>query len=170
VTAGEAAPAAAPAPEAPAEAAQAAVDYDLGLPEGVDVDQAAADDLISIAKEAKLEPAVVQRLASVAVAMQQRAAEQHAAMTAAWVNDVKADPDIGGDKLPEALGFARKALDAFGTPELRSLLDQTGLGNHPELVRAFVKAGKAMSDDGFVSGRSHIAEQDVAKKLFPSMN
>lgn len=72
-----------------------------------------------------------------------------------WAETVKADKDgLGSD---ESIGHAQKALDQFGSPELKSYLVETGLGNHPELVRVFSKIGKAMSEDGFVSGSSENA-------------
>jgi hypothetical protein len=47
---------------------------------------------------------------------------------------------------------AKKALDAFGTTELRSLLNESGLGNHPEVIRFMFRAGKAISEDSMVTG------------------
>jgi hypothetical protein len=47
---------------------------------------------------------------------------------------------------------AKKALDAFGTAELRSLLNESGLGNHPEVIRFMFRAGKAISEDSMVTG------------------
>lgn len=174
LTAPEAAPAAPEAAEAAAqpqaEAQAAPAEFDLALPEGIPVDEAAASSLMALAKEKGFDQATVQQLAGIAAEMQQRAFEQHAQLTADWVNQVKADPEIGGDRLPEALGHARRALDEFGTPELRALLDETGLGNHPALVRFVVNAGKKLADDGFVASRTAVVERDPAKLLFPSMN
>jgi hypothetical protein len=68
------------------------------------------------------------------------------------VTNSKGDKEFGGDKLSENLGVAKKALDAFGTAELRSLLNQSGLGDHPEVIRFMYRAGKAISEDRFVGG------------------
>jgi len=46
----------------------------------------------------------------------------------------------------------------------------TGLGNHPEVIRAFYKAGKAISEDRFIPGSPKGAEMDMAKRMFPTMN
>lgn len=69
-----------------------------------------------------------------------------------WAETVNADKEGLGST--ESIGNAQKALDQFGSPELKSYLVETGLGNHPELVRVFSKIGKSMSEDGFVSGSS----------------
>ena len=60
-------------------------------------------------------------------------------------------------------------LDAFATPEFRQLLEQTGMGNHPEVIRTFYRAGKAISEDGLVSGSAPKAPRD-ARSLFPASN
>jgi hypothetical protein len=33
----------------------------------------------------------------------------------------------------------------FGTPELFNMLESTGVGDHPEAVRAFARVGKALA-------------------------
>ncbi|ATG17307.1 peptidase [Providencia alcalifaciens] len=80
-----------------------------------------------------------------------------------WAETVSADKEGLGST--ESIGNAQKALDQFGSPELKSYLVETGLGNHPELVRVFSKIGKAMSEDGFVSGSSENA-RSAADVLF----
>jgi hypothetical protein len=63
---------------------------------------------------------------------------------AEWAAAAVADKEYGGDMLTDSLVTAKKALDAFGTPELRTLLNDSRLGNHPEVIRFMVRAGKAL--------------------------
>lgn len=70
-----------------------------------------------------------------------------------WASEVKADKEIGGDKLAENLAVAKTALEKFATPEFKAFLDSTKLGNHPEMLRAWLRVGQAISQDGFVPGR-----------------
>lgn len=144
--------------------------YDLKMPDGVELDKAAADEFTAIAKELKLDQASAQKVADIGAKMAQRQAEAHTKLVETWVEQVKSDKEFGGDKLQENLAVAKKALDTFGTPELRDVLNSTGLGNHPEVIRAFYKAGKAISEDRFVQGAPAAAVTDPAKKMFPSMN
>lgn len=144
--------------------------YEFKMPDGVELDKAAADEFSAIAKEMGLNQEQAQKVADVGAKMAQRHAEAHARQVEAWVGEVKADKEIGGDKLDENLGVARKALDAFGTPELRDLLNASGMGNHPAVIKAFYKVGKAISEDGFVKGSPPGASTDPAKTMFPSMN
>lgn len=144
--------------------------YDLKMPEGVELDKAAADEFTAIAKELKLDQVTAQKLADVAAKQAQRQVEAHAQQVASWVEQVKTDKEIGGDKLDENLGVARKAIDTFGSPELKELLSSTGMGNHPEVIKLAYKVGKAISEDGFVKGTPPGPETDPAKKLYPNMN
>ena len=144
--------------------------YEFNVPEGVELDKAAVDEFSAIAKELGLDQTGAQKVADVAVKMAQRQAEAHQAQVTSWVEEVKADKEIGGDKLNENLAMAKKALDHFGTPELKDLLNMTGLGNHPAVIKAFFKAGKAISEDTFVPGAPKGASTDPAKILFPDMN
>ncbi len=144
--------------------------YEFTMPEGVELDTAAADEFSAIAKELKLDQATAQKVADVGAKMAQRWADKQAEQVQSWVEQVKTDKEIGGDKLDENLATARKAMEAFGTPELKDVLNATGLGNHPAVIKAFLKVGKAISEDGFITGKPAGAETDMAKKLFPNMN
>ncbi len=139
---------------APAEAAQASEPvYTFSSPEGTEFDGEVMKTYGDAAKELKLDPKAAQQLLDkVAPVMQARQAEQLTQMRNEWMEASKADKEFGGEKLTENLAVAKKALDAFGSQELRTLLNESGLGNHPEVIRFFLKAGKAISEDRYVNG------------------
>lgn len=143
--------------------------YQFDMPEGMDLDTAAAYEFSSIAKELKLSQDDANKVAQVGVKMAQRQQEAHIKQVAQWAEEVKADPDIGGDKLDRNLAYARKALDTFGTPELKQVLNQTGMGNHPELVKLLVKLGKATSDDDVVHGAMRLNGIPAHQVMYPTM-
>lgn len=144
--------------------------YEFEMPDGVEVDKAAAADLSALAKELKLDQSTAQKIADAGARMVQRQMEAHAKLVESWVESVKADKDIGGDKLDEHLAVARKAMDTFGSPELKELLNSSGLGNHPAVIKTFWRAGRAISEDKIVTGSPKADGQDLASKLYPSMN
>ena len=156
--------------ETTAPKAEAPADYEFTMPEGVQLDNTAAAEFKAIAKEAGLDQATAQKVADIGAKMAQRQTDAHAKLVETWTESVKTDKEIGGDALAENLGIARKALDQFGTPELRDVLNATGFGNHPAVIKAFYKIGKAISEDGFVKGAARGADTDIAKRMFPSMN
>ncbi len=146
--------------------------YEFKMPDGVQVDSAAAEQLSSIAKELKLTAEQAQKFADVGAAMAQRQVEAHTKTVSEWADAVRTDKEIGGDALTENLVFARKTIDSFGSPELRSLLDSSGLGNHPEMVKLAVRVGKAISEDKFVGGRETpgaSSGNDAADAFYPTM-
>jgi len=144
--------------------------YEFKAPDGVQVDESVMAGFTEVAKELKLAPEAAQSiLEKMAPALQARQQEVLQKARDDWSVAAKADKEYGGERLSENLAVAKKAMDAFGSPELRTLLNESGLGNHPELIRVFYRAGKAISEDGFVpGGRASAAPADPAKRLFPN--
>lgn len=143
--------------------------YEFTAGEGVELDTEALKDFEPVARELNLTNEQAQKLVDaypkILAGVQQRQAEAWQAQTEEWAATVKADKEIGGDKLTANLGVAQRALDTFGTPELKEYLNGTGLGNHPELVKAFIKVGKAMSEDGMVTGKES-GQRSAAEVLY----
>jgi len=104
--------------------------------------------------------------------MQARQADAIQKASDAWAASASSDKEYGGDKLTDSLSSAKKALDAFGTPELRTLLNDSRLGNHPEVIRLLVRAGKAISEDRMVTGGAGpaTASTNTAKSLYPNQS
>jgi hypothetical protein len=123
-----------------------------------------------IAKELKLPKDGAQRLIDkVAPVIAARQSELIKETVKVWETQAKADKEFGGDKFAENIGIANKAYDTFGTPELKELLNKSGLSNHPEVIRTFYRAGKAMSEDTFVSGKTAPSgEKSHADRLYSS--
>lgn len=142
--------------------------YEFTAPEGSELDAAVTDAFAGVAKELNLTQDAAQKvLNQMAPVIAQRQAAQVQAVRQAWREQATADKEFGGDKLAENLGAARKAMDAFASPGLKQTLEQTGLGNHPEVIRMFVKVGKAISEDGFVNGANKPIVDD-AKRFYPN--
>lgn len=146
--------------------------YEFKLPDDSKVDPAAVEAFSEFAKDAGLTQEAAQALMDkLAPAMQTRQAQAVETAKATWANEAKADKEFGGDAFNENLSVAKKAIDAFGSPELRTLLNESGLGNHPEIIRAFYRAGKQISEDRLVpsgSGIKSAGARDPAKSLYPN--
>lgn len=143
--------------------------YEFTAGEGVELDSDALKDFEPVARDLNLTNEQAQKLVDaypkILAGVQQRQAEAWQKQTEGWAETVKADKEIGGDKLTANLSAAQRALDQFGTPELKEYLNATGLGNHPDLVKAFVKIGKAMSEDGMVTGKES-GQRSAAEVLY----
>lgn len=143
--------------------------YEFQAAEGVELDTEALKEFEPVARDLNLTNEQAQKLVDaypkILAGVQQRQAEAWQQTTEQWAADVKADKEIGGDKLTSNLSAAQRALDQFGTPELKEYLNTTGLGNHPDLVKTFVKIGKAMSEDGMVTGGND-GQRSAAEVLY----
>lgn len=146
---------------------------DFKLPEGLTLDAPVMDAFTALAKETNLPQATAQKFVDLAAQMQQNTVAQVQSVVEAqaekWGLDSKADKEFGGDKFDENLAIAKTALDRFGTPELRTLLNQSKLGNHPEVLRFMFRAGQAISQDGFVPGRNGAPAKD-ARSMYSQSN
>lgn len=165
---------AAKAPEAKTEVTAAPEKYaDFTLPEGSVLDKGMLDKFVPLAKELGLSQENAQKLVSFQAesvkAAQAAQLAEYQKTTEGWkAETIKA---LGADAEKE-LGYVGKALDAFGSKELRQLLDQTGFGNHPEFAKLLVKLGKAVGEDAPVEGTRHgvmDAETETKLAMFPSM-
>lgn len=127
--------------------------YEFKAPEGKTYD---AEFVKAFAEEAKALDLPQDKAQAVLDKLSEKAQERQLAKIeeakTQWLADSRKDAEFGGDKLEENLGIAKKALDAFGSDALKALLNDSGLGNHPELIRFFYRAGKAISEDTFMGG------------------
>ena len=142
--------------------------YEFAKSDAYQVDNQVIDTFKEVAKDLNLSNKAAQQLVDkMAPQIAQRQIEQIQAVQQEWAATAKADQEFGGEKLAENLSVAKKALDMFGTPALSELLNQSGLGNHPEVIRMMYRAGKAISSDSYVgpssgSGSAKSQPKDMA--------
>lgn len=127
--------------------------YDFKAPEGQEFDPEVMKTYTEVVKELSLPKEAAQKvLDKIAPALQQRQAQQIEAINNEWIESVKTDKEYGGEKLQENLSIAKKALDQFATPQFKSFLEESRLGNNPEVIRFMLRVGRAISEDRFVNG------------------
>lgn len=68
-----------------------------------------------------------------------------------WFEKFKADPEIGGNRMDTTVAAARQFIVTHGgTPEqqqeFRELMNASGVGNHPAMIRMLAKANLALSE------------------------
>ena len=119
-----------------------------------------------VAKDLNLPQEAAQKvLDKVAPVIQARQAKAIEEVKANWANDSQADQEFGGENFDSNLTVAKSALDTFGNDALKSLLAETGFGNHPEIIRFMYRAGQAISEDSYV-GNSEGAKGNSIPKDF----
>lgn len=147
--------------------------YEFKAPEGVELNPALLGEFEGLARELNMPQneaqAIVERMTpKIQARMQAQQIEIMAQARADWLQQIEADAEIGGAAKQASQASAAKALHQFGTPELRALLKDSGLEAHPEVVRFFSRAGKAISEDSFVSGRP--PTKSTAQALYGASN
>lgn len=171
-------PPAAPDPTKPPETPPAAAPvvpekYDIKLPDGMEIDPKALEHYTPVLKELGVTAEGAQKLvdAQLALASQAQKANDEAftAQVENWGKLSREDKEFGGTAFDTNLVVAQRALAKFGTPDLKKLLDDTGLGNHPEVMRAFVRIGKQIGEDGGVRGADAggSSPTSLADKFYP---
>lgn len=165
------------ATEKPAESAEAdksePIKYEFKHPEeGAEFNPKVVDKFAEVAGKHQISQEAAQEImASMSQTLNEVQAEALTALRGQWREQVTADSEIGGDKLNESLATAKKALTQFGGDEMLQLLEETGFGDHPAVIRTFNKIGKAISEDSFVAaGQRASAPVTPAKTMYPNMN
>lgn len=64
-----------------------------------------------------------------------------------WHNELKKE---FGDAYDKRIDVAKRGLNAFGDDGLKQLLKDTGLHQHPAMVKLFAKVGKELLEDSFI--------------------
>jgi len=77
---------------------------------------------------------------------------QHQKQIEDWHKASSTDSEFGGEKLSASAEVAKRAMTKFGGERLAEILDQTGYGNHPEVIRTFYRIGQAMSEGRIIPG------------------
>lgn len=139
---------------------------DYKLPDGVEIPKENLEKVNATFKELGLTQAQAQKLIDLQTSIQvEQTSAQAEDMKAAfdkqmndWAAQAKADPELGGDKFDATVTTAQKAMQQFGTPELRTFLNESGIGNHPQVIKLFHKIGSAISEDKVLISGSDATE------------
>jgi len=146
---------------------------DFDLPEGYSL----SDDFVEYAKtqqltqeqaQSVLERSIASEKDSIA-AFEAQQAEDLQALKQGWLDETMADKELGGDNQKEVLAGAKQVVDQFGSKGLNALFDQSGLGNHPEMIRLLHSISKVVSEDTFINGSQRPGQQKTtAQIMFPN--
>lgn len=146
--------------------------YDFKLPEGSLLTSKHLEDLAALAKERGLSQEEAQKLlerdSGVVKSFQDsqlKLVEEHKQK---WLEASQSDKEFGGEAFKANAEIAQRAIAKFGSEAFKQELERSGLGNHPELVRTFVRIGKAMSEDSLVVPKTQIvgASKKSAEEIF----
>jgi len=146
---------------------------DFVMPEGMTLDEAALAEATPIFKELGLTQEQAQKLIDLQAGQVQAGSQMQIdnfnQLKSDWFASAKGDSEYGGDSFDENAKVAQNAVNKYGTPELKQLLDEHGVGNHPELIRFMVRVGQTLKEDvPGTSGTASSAKADRIEVLYPT--
>lgn len=148
----------------------------LTLPENFEIPEAVGTELLEILNGDQ--PPLDRANALIALHAKTLAEAQEADskawenMQTEWRNEVKADTEIGGDKLQPTLNSVGKLVSEFGNDEVKKVFDVTGAGNNVHMIKFLNKIANVLTEGNyFTSGAPGVdkSPEAAAKRMFPSM-
>ena len=142
--------------------------YDLKLPDKSPVEPSRIAEIEAEAKAQGLTQEQAQGLVDREHKVVSNLLDAHNKRVETWLQEATSDKEIGGAEINRNIELAKRVVDTFGTPLLKQQLEATGFGSHPELLRLFVRIGKASGEDRLVAGSKGIAPKpkSAANLLF----
>lgn len=165
-----------PAETKPEAKADPAKPYELKLPKDAAIDSAIATELAALAQKAGISQEHAQAVAEFMNTkaagfidqMKQAQVQAHENQVKTWDEALKADAEIGGEKIAANLEQGRRALERFADKEAIEFLRETGLNSNPLFARMFVRIGKAMGEDRIAAGKNGSEANDL-RSIYKSM-
>jgi hypothetical protein len=113
--------------------------YEFSAPEGMEVDQSMVDAFSPVFKEMGLSQQQADALTSTYAGLAEKQGEAFGQQLEDWKQELRTDADFGGDKFDENAGlvadFVRQTVPESVREDVIGLLESTGAGNHPGLVK-----------------------------------
>lgn len=140
--------------------------YDVKAPEGMAFDKEAFEVVEPVLRKLNLSNEATQELVSayageVIPLLQKRAEagaeaaqlERAATIRKNWADEARGDPEIGGANFDQTVDACAQVWTKFGIKQgegIRQLLDESGLGNHPDMLRFLSRVAKGTGEGQFV--------------------
>jgi len=146
---------------------------DFALPEGAAIDPDVLAEFHPLLQEVHATQEQAQKFVDLQAKFIDKIAEAQQKVWAdtksAWKDARESDEEYGKGKYDESITVARKAMRELGGPALSKALEETGMGDHPELIRAFYRIGKAIGEDNVNFGSAaKEGAKTQAERMFPN--
>lgn len=151
---------------------------DFKLPEGFTMDQGALEAFSPVAKELGMSQVNAQKLIDLYSSIQSKQAESIQKLFAEEheksIATVKADPEMGGNNYEANLKIACNVIVKYGSKDVLGAFAETGIGDNPDVIRMFLKIGKAMGEDSLVDkndgGGAGVKPKSFGELLYNEMD
>ncbi len=135
------------------------------VPEGYDV-----AGLEKFARDNKIPPEIAQKFVerekAAAAATSSKMADTFKELaTKGWVDQLKADKEVGGKNWDASIATVKRANDTL-PDSIKKEIDENGLGNNPILFKVLRHFGAGLKEDSFVRGQQATGERTLAERLY----
>jgi hypothetical protein len=142
--------------------------YEFQVPEGYEkLDEKIVEAFVPIAKELNLSQEAAQRLVNLQAELKNQEANAQKAITDGWLEATKLEL---GSNAEQSLASMNKVRIRLADPEFNEILEATKLGNHPAVVRTFIKLGKMISEDVAPEPQNQPSRETGASVMYHSTN
>ncbi len=93
--------------------------------------------------------------------------EQWQGQVSQWRQEVAQDPHLGGNNMAASVARAQLALDRFDqNKHIGRLLEESGYGNHPEVLRFFNRMADSLMEDSLVRGEPGASMPPLEERMY----
>lgn len=149
--------------------------WEVKLPEGSPLKATDLEESLAYAKQNGFSVEQAQKLVdreSAVVSRVESAQRAHLEeMSKTWVKESQADKEFGGEAFNTNVELAKRVVERFGTDNFKKMLNDSGFGNNPEVLRIFTRIGKTMAEDTLVIPGSQSAsrKKSIEEIFYPDM-
>lgn len=103
------------------------------------------------------------------VGQSKKQSQEQAEVLQAMQKACEEDNEFGGMNFYDNMRYAKAAMLRFDDGSLAKILNETGFGSHPEVVRFMYRVGKALAEKDLPKAKESIEEKSAAELFYPSM-
>lgn len=137
------------------------------------VDKALIDDFRRFAFEQKMSLENARLMAKFYEAYVQGQSKKRSMEQAEFLKNMQKaceeDGEYGGLGFHDNMRYAKMAMLRFDDGSLAKILNETGFGSHPEVVRFMYRVGRALAEKDMPRAQNAKKEQSAAELFYPSM-
>jgi len=146
-------------------------EYDFKIDENITVNEDMLEEFKALAKKRGYSNEEAQELLNLQIqtekANHERIQNAFDEAVTGWLEESKKDKTIGGKDFQKNVGIAVAAVEHYGGDDVKELLNSSGIGNHPAILRMLVKVGKTLqNDDIMVEGNNRPRKKSLEQNLY----
>ena len=148
-----------------------AQDIEFELPDGYSISDENLSALRQYASDYGIDKAGAQELMDFHVSVLEQQQEAQLAgwekMKSDWAEQSRNDKELqdNAGKIDQALSLAKQGVESLGGKELLEVLNMTGVGSHPAIIKAFKAVGENIQSGKIVSGSGGSQASEIERNL-----